>query len=216
MNEFGTFYNPSEINIQRIIEPYQEAFARPPWNEVSKCADESLPQRCAGGLSRIAIGSICGTCETKPSRQAYAAEELIERFKTLEQTRPLSWYTEESNGNVATASLAWTATAKIIAREKYSDNPDMQPWLENILGDNEIVWLDEVFANKAVRATNNLTNFKAMCDGFLERFDNTTLAYRTISPAMTRVALRDFGVTPLQDTPDRRSFIVIDAGKRQA
>ena len=218
MNEFGTFYRAGEMNIETIIKPYQRAFAGPPWNEVSKCADRQVPQRCIGGLSRIAVSSLCGTCEVMPNRPAYEAEELIERFKNLEQSRPLNWYTEETDSGVALASLAWTATPETIAREKYADNPDMKPWLEDTLGEKEIVWLDEVFADKIVRPDKNLTNFKAMCDGYRERFDNPVLAYRTISKAMIYAAFRDFGVTPLQNVPDvqNRSFIVIEPGKEQA
>ncbi len=216
MNEFGTFYRAGEMNIERVIEPYQRAFAGAPWYEVSRCADRQVPQRCLGGLSQTALNSLCGTCSTTPDRPAYEAEELIERFTTLEQSRPLYWYAEETNNGIAAVSLAWTATPETIATEKYANDPDMKPWLENTLDKQEIVWLDEVFADKTVRPNRNLANFKAMCDGYRERFDNPVLAYRTISKAMTRAALRDFGATPLENVPDtqNRSFIVIDPGKK--
>lgn len=215
MNKIGTFYPAGEMNIQKIIEPYQRAFAGPPWYEVSKCADRQLPQRCVGGLSRTAINSLCGTCSLAPDRPAYEAGELLERFTTLEQSRPLNWYAEETDGGIAVASLAWMATPETIATEKYADDPDMKPWLEETFGEQEIVWLDEVFADKTVRADKNLTNFKAMCNGYRERFDTPVLAYRTISEAMTRVAFRDFNATPLRNVPDtqNRSFIVIDSEK---
>lgn len=215
MNEFGTFYRAGEMNIETIIEPYQRAFAEAPWYEVSKCADRQVPQRCIGGLSRIALNSPCGTCSATPDRQAYEAKELTDRFNSLEQSRPLNWYTEETETGIALASLAWTATPETIATEKYANDPDMKPWLEKVFGEQEIIWLDEVFANKTVRPSKNLTNFKAMCDGYRERFDNPVLAYRTISEAMIRAAFRDFGATPLQNIPDQqnRSFIVIEPKK---
>lgn len=218
MNEFGTFYRAGEMNIETIIEPYQRAFAEAPWYEVSKCADRQVPQRCIGGLSRIALNSLCGTCGATPDQQAYEAKELTDRFNSLEQSRPLNWYTEETDTGIALASLAWTATPETIATEKYATDPDMKPWLEKVFGEQEIIWLDEVFADKTVRPSKNLTNFKAMCDGYRERFDNPVLAYRTISEAMIQAAFRDFGATPLENIPDQqnRSFIVVEPGKEQA
>lgn len=211
MNEIGKFYRAGELNIQKLTQPYQQAFAGPPWNEVTKCADRKVPQRCASGLSRTALNALCGICNQAPDLPAYDPGELMERFTTLEQSRPLYWYAEETAEGVALASLAWIASPETIAAEKYPDSPDMKPWLQDTLNNQQVVWLDEVFANKTVRPDRNLTNFKAMCDGFRERLDNTVLAYRTIAPAMTRAALRDFNAEPLKNVPDpqNRSFIVI-------
>lgn len=48
-----------------------------------------------------------------------------------------------------------------------------------------------------------------MCKGFMSALNNTQLAYRTISPAMLRAAEKNFGVTPVDNIPDRRSLLQI-------
>ena len=80
MKELGTFYRPAEIELDRIIEPYQKAFEGWPWYEVSKCVDTQEPARCMGGLSRTAIGDVCGTCDLTPAKPAYEAGDLKTKF----------------------------------------------------------------------------------------------------------------------------------------
>lgn len=86
----------------------------------------------------------------------------------------------------------------------------MQDWLIEKFGDEPIIWLDEVFADKSVRPSGNLSNFSYMCKGFMSALRNSELAYRTISPAMIRVAEKDFNVNPENNVPDRRALIVIE------
>ena len=209
MSEFGIFYKEGEIDTSVIVPSYQEAFSGWPWFEVSKCADQNKIQRCAGGLSRVAIREICTTCGSQPTETAYESNELSERFTMLESTRPTRWYVEWVQDTPALVALAWSAKPRQIAVEKYSDTPKMQDWLVSALPDKPIVWLDEVFADKKVRSSGNLNNFRYMCRGFMAALDNTELAYRTISPAMIRVAEKNFQITPTQAAPDRRSFINI-------
>ena len=209
MNEVGTFYKAGELDFSKVVPVYQEAFSGWPWYEVSKCVDDSRVQRCAGGLSRVAMNEICTPCGNKPSQPAYEASELIERFTMLEATRPTSWYVESVGDDPALVGLAWTAPPEQIAREKYSANPEMQDWLTNELGDEPIIWLDEVFADKKVRPKDNLVNFRSMTRGFMAALDNTQLAYRTISPAMVRAAEKNFNVTPTNNVPDKRALLQI-------
>ena len=90
----------------------------------------------------------------------------------------------------------------------------MKDWLSRSVGMNDIGWLDEVFANKALRASGNLRNFGSMCIGMMERLDTDTLAYRTINERMVASTIRDFGDQATifergSGVPDRREFVVI-------
>lgn len=214
MSEKGTFYQPGELDLMRVIEPYRNAFKGEPWFEVSRCRDEQTPQRCPGGLSRIEIGKGCGTCLLTPTRPAYEREELLDRFAAIEEARPTRWYAESVEGNLAVVALAWLARPSEVAAEKYSDVPAMKDWMEDRLPNEPIVWLDEVFADRSVRERGNLNNFGEMCSGFMAQLEVPTLAYRTISRAMIRAAERDFTITPQMDVPDRRSFVIIEGEKK--
>lgn len=82
----------------------------------------------------------------------------------------------------------------------------------------EILWLDEVFADRQVSRRNNLVNFRPMIYGFSNRLDQMKVAYRTIAPAMTRAAMRDFGDDATidkakSDVPDWRNFVSIDLSR---
>lgn len=207
MSELGKFYKEGEIKLSGIVPAYQEAFSGWPWYEVSKCVDSSPTQRCADGLSSVALKEMCVTCKNQPNQPAYDPGELVERFQTLEAIRPTSWYVESVGKDPALVALAWTASPEDIAREKYGDVPEMQDWLADTLGNEPVIWLDEVFADKSVRPTGNLTNFGYMCKGFMSALNNAQLAYRTISPAMIRAAKKNFGATPVDSVPDRRSLL---------
>jgi hypothetical protein len=204
-----------EIDLSKIVEPYQNAFADWPWYEVSKCADTQQPQRCDGGLSVVSIGDMCKTCTNIPSKIAYESEELKSKFTRLQNTYDSLWYIEEVDGEIALAAFAFRATAAQIAMERYSDVPEMYDWMSEKLGENETVWLDEVFANKKVQQKDNLKNFDSMNQQFGESLAAQNVAYRTTNPAMVRAALRDFGSAAVvydaqNEVPDRRNFITIN------
>ncbi len=213
MSEKGIFYRPGELDLTKVVEPYQQAFAGWPWYEVSKCVDAQTPKRCEGGLSRTEVDESCATCLSVPTRPAYEPEELLDRFAVIEETHPARWYAESAEGKLAVVALAWLARPVQIADEKYNDVPEMQAWMQRSLPDKPIVWLDEVFADTSVRERGNLNNFGEMCGGFMEKLEAPTLAYRTISPAMIRAAERDCNVTPRVGVPDRRAFVVLEGEK---
>lgn len=214
----SNFYTPDGVKplYGEIVPAYQAAFAGEPWYEVSKCADQS--QRCVGGLSSLAVGAsceLCGSCTTNP---AYEAEELANRFNDLATLRPNTWYVEQNGQGVTLAAIAWKANSAVIADEKYSDVPEMAEWLDEVLGSNEVMWLDEVFANKDLKPRGNLQNFGKFVTGMAEMLDSRIVAYRTIEPRMIAVLGRDFGqaasiFTRQLSVPDRRDFVVINLGK---
>lgn len=210
----NNFYTPNEIKTlyNKIIPTYQESFAGPPWNEVSKCADVRL--RCVGGLSSVALGAMCGTCSQVPTLPAYEDEELAVRFDALGETRPTLWYAEQSNQELAMAAVGWKAPARQISAEKYADTPEMADWLQAQLGEQPVVWLDEVFANRTVRPSGNLRNFGRFVVGMANVLGAQTVAYRTVEPKMTAVATRDFGDNAAvfraqADVPDWRDVVTV-------
>lgn len=214
----SNFYTPEEIKplYGEIVPAYQIAFAGSPWNEVSKCADESL--RCIGGLSALAVGSLCDTCGLCPARPAYEADELIGRFDELGSSRPTAWYTERNDLGLTMAAVAWRALPSEIASEKYSDVSEMSDWIVDKLGDEPVMWLDEVFANRKLKSRGNLQNFGEFVLGLGSLLGCENVAYRTIEPRMTTVAKRDFGNNAVVmgrelDVPDRRDFVTINISK---
>lgn len=211
----GKFYTPEEVKplYDQIVPTYQEAFAGEPWYEVSKCIDEF--KRCAGGLSELQIGDMCSNCGICPEKPAYEQQELESRFDNLGLSRPTSWYVEEFEGDITMVAVAWKANLTIIANEKYADVPEMSKWLVDKVGQDQIIWLDEVFANRKLRPTGNLRNFGEMVTGLATKLDSPLVAYRTISPQMKKASRRDLGALATVsarefDVPDRRDFVVID------
>lgn len=213
--ESNNFYTPNEVDYDKIVPVYQEAFRGWPWYEESKCADQERLQRCEGGLSRLALGQTCGTCLNTVSLLAYEPAELIDRFTDIAATRPTWWYQEDIEQQTAVAALAWPTDAARLAQEKYADVGVMNEWMRRQLGEDEFVWLDEIFADKRVRASGNLQNFKAIAEGFMDAFDRDTMAFRTINPALVRAAERDFDASvsvsrqQLSQVPDRRDFVIL-------
>ena len=211
----NNFYTPEAMRplYDKVVPTYQEAFSVPPWNEVSKCTDEQL--RCDDGLSSVAIGDFCNTCGLCPTRPAYEGNELIERFDALGLSRPTAWYTEQNELGLTLAAIAWKALPSVIAAEKYSDVPEMNDWIVDRLGNEPVMWLDEVFANRQLKSKGNLQNFGKFAVGLATILDCETIAYRTIEPRMTAVANRDFGdnasiMTRKLEVPDRRDFVTIN------
>lgn len=214
----NNFYTPETVRplYSEIVPAYQEAFAIPPWNEVSKCVDAQT--RCEGGLSATAIGRICTMCGLCPTKPAYEEDELTERFDTLGLSRPTAWYAEQNDLGLTMAAVAWKAFPADIATEKYADVPEMADWMVDRLGDEPVMWLDEVFANRKLKPRGNLQNFEKFVTGLATMLDCKDVAYRTIEPRMTTVPKRDFGddasvLTRRIDIPDRRDFVTISNAK---
>lgn len=211
----NNFYKPESVRplYDKIIPAYQEAFAGDPWYEVSKCPDQL--QRCAGGLSALAIGDMCNMCGMCPENPAYDTGELASRFDSLASSRSTAWYLEQNYEGVTLAAVAWVATADVIAEEKYNDVPVMENWINTQLGNEEVMWLDDVFVNKQLKPEGNLRNFGKFVTGLAGILNTETIAYRTVNPRMLAAAERDFGqsvdiYTCNKQVPDRRSFVIIN------
>lgn len=214
MSEFNGFSEFEDMDPEEVVRVYIKAFNGPPWNEVSKCADPEVPQRCPRGMSALAVGSVCETCDQTLTEPAFDPEEVALKLEKLSTSRSSLWYQERSEEGLQMFAFAWVATPEDIALEKYSDVPEMKDWLVDRLGDKPIIWLDEVAKDRDIRDKGNLDNFRSICEGYMERFGVSTIAYRTLNKAMTRVAERDFGDDAKIDyankeVPDSRNFVVI-------
>lgn len=211
--------NPGEIRkyYSEITNAYQIAFAGPPWYEVSKCVDAE--QQCEGGFSDQEVGDFCTKCQLCTQEPAYVGSDLVSRFDEIGESRPSRWYLEFCEEKVALAGLAWRASVGQIIDEKYDDRSDIRAWLINQLPfDQDVIWLDEVFANKSIRPDRNLDNFVEMARTFMKELALPQLAYRTINPQMLSGAKR-FGsnvriFSREKDLPDRRDFVIITEGGR--
>lgn len=219
MKELGSFYNPNEIRnfYKEVVPVYQNAFAGEPWFEVSKCVDETSIQRCAGGFSSLSIGDICELCGNCPIKPAYERDGLIDKFELIAKTRPTAWYMETGDKGATLFALAWVATPRKIAEERYPDVPEMAQWMVEKLGASPIMWLDEVFADRTKKPKGNLVNFSDMCSGLAQQLKADRIAYRTIASQMVAAPARDFGekVNVYKrniEVPDRRDFVVINLG----
>lgn len=220
MNTIGTFYRPEEMDYASVVPAYQAAFAEEPWNEVSKCMDVRVPQRCPGGLSSVEVGANCFSCNQSPDQPAYESNELIARFTELGESRPTLWYVETVEARVALAAVCWLSDAKRLAQEKYQDVPAMEPWLGAIFGERPFVYLDEIFRDKTVRPAGNLANFGTMVAGFWRALQNDTLAYRSKNSNLLAKTERTFGSAATiaraerQEAPDwrERSFAIVCVG----
>ena len=212
INKIGVFNRPIDVEdrYQEFAEVYIEAFKGPPWFEVSQCPvkDESY---CPGGFSPIPIGKKCENCNQCPVSEAYEIDQLVEKFTRIGRSKNAYWYSEDTIRGLAMVALAWETTSDVLIAEKYPEQPEIAAWIFDTMGTEPFVWLDEVFADKRVRASTNLRNFAAMTGGFALRLDNPVVAYRTITAQMLRAGERiDAKISDASknEVPDRRNFIV--------
>ena len=206
---------PVEVraSYEDIARAYQDAFSGDPWYEKSKCIDAR--QRCIGGLSSTAVGQVCQVCNLSPQNIAYEYDELVARFDRLASNKEVGWYIERQDSAIALAACAWKTNGKDLVKERYSDDEAMQVWLKNKFADDSFTYLDEIFAQKAVRPSGNLHNFKGIVIDLTDLLNTKQFCFRTINPALVRAAVRDFQEQTQifqrnKDVPDRRDFVIIN------
>ncbi|HZP55434.1 MAG TPA: hypothetical protein VFB03_01550 [Candidatus Saccharimonadales bacterium] len=222
-NEMGRFYSAEEVRefYPEIVPVYQRAYAGEPWFEVSACADSQRPQRCVASLSAVAIGETCQVCGNTPTKPAYDPGELTARLDKLSTDKSSVWYLEREADELVLAALLWNGDAKYIAEAKYADVPEMANWMPKVIGTNEVVWLDEIFADRTRRPNGNLRNFSEICRQSRLRLGPSTMAFRTINEKLVAATERDFdGLAtvfnrqsifgPGPNVPDRRDFVTVE------
>lgn len=208
-----------EAYLPRIAQVYIQAFAGEPWYEVSMCADENQPKRCASGFSPLEVGEVCPHCQKTLTEAAYKPEELQHHMHGIMQKRPTAWYVEETlvdgEEKLALTAFAWTTTSVSLVAEKYKGDQNMLAFFEKLFPQEEqFMWLDEIFADRRnVRPEGNMKHFRAAMTSMARKLGVRKLAFRTINPKVITPALRSFSNAKLYqkpEVPDWRSVIVID------
>jgi hypothetical protein len=213
-----SFYQLSEVlgNTElrsKIFDMYRRAFAREPWNEVSKCNDLN----CDQSFCNQPVGKNCPKCNNSLS-EAYSDSDLIDTFNSLIERKPDAAIIidEMQNGEIALCSIAWTANVAELAAQKYSNNIQMQEWLEEKLGNEQIIYLDEYFGDSDVLPNGKMSNFQESMVVFARFYGFKTVCFRTIEPKMITKSINSFGAKNVKvfekndGVPDRRCFVMID------
>ena len=205
--------------LPEALEGYASAFRAAPWFENTKCADDL--RRCLRGFSPLDNGQQCDVCGIAERLPAYQVDELVAKFEEIFSSRLAALYTEKVANRVAVTSISWRGDATRISQERYGDNANqpMRSFLVDVLADQPVVWLDEVFANFNVRPRGNLDRFGSMTRTIAALLDVPRVAFRSINPAMISPAVRDFGryaktFEPLRQVPDERTFVLINTEGR--
>jgi hypothetical protein len=198
--------------IPRLIPIYQAAFAGEPWNEVSRCSPTSP---CAGQISDKEIGETCPRCGEVLRIPAHPAEVLRERWTGRFNAYETRLYLEQEEGmSYLLAALAWRATPQTLAAACYAEPGEegMQKWLSEELPES-FVWMEEVFANLALRQEGSLWNYEAMVRELLTELDSSVFVFRTINARLIAKTKNVFGPAVQQLTgapdPDKREVLIV-------
>src|SRR5262245_26409351 len=118
-----------EAVVPAVADFYPREFARPPWNERSKCPDDACPV----GLSSLVPGDDCTDCGA-PLVEAYDRSELIKLWRgMLVGQNALMELCTNDDGSPRRMMLAMPTTPAELFRWKYADNPRVWPWLRDTL-----------------------------------------------------------------------------------
>ena len=208
----------------QMVESYQNGFAEAPWNERSKC----LSNAC-GSFSSDFPGSVCTECGDELG-DAYNAQELVQGWLNVLDEDGTIFVTLESDIPVCTTIVRPTDVNELYER-KYSDVPQMQTWLQELIN-GKFVWIEDTYANTAVKKKGNLRDRKEVLTAIASRYSGLLIATRTIVPAVISATARDVGQytdvfegisdvkTPRRDlfrkigkVPDYRTLLSIDGSQ---
>jgi hypothetical protein len=201
----------------RLVPIYQLAFAGEPWHEVSACvAPAQFENACPGGRSSQGIGETCQRCGEILLAPAFSEERLTASWISRFDERDSRFYLERlPDGSCVLAALAWRTNAEVLAELCYydADEGEMRAWLADGLP-GEFVWLEDIFANLALRPQGNLWNYRAMISRFVSELSGTFLAFRSINERLIQKTLTLFGsqaerLVALEDIPDRRDLVIV-------
>lgn len=162
---------------------YIDAFARPPWNEVSRC------QRC-GEISSENIGTMCNVCKTERGA-AYSEDQLHRQWLSLVEEGAIMEIASKDDTPLR-ITLAGLANPAELYERKYSDVLAMEAWLSNQLPE-KFTYIYETFANLAVRPHGNLADRGQVLGRIGAAFAGLPIVTRTIQPAVVRATVRDLG-----------------------
>lgn len=203
--------SPGELNDIGVV--YQRAFAGEPWFEVSKCVSEDATNRCESGFSPLNVGEFCTKCALRTKQEAYPLDQLSESLAERLRYPGARLYREyDQDSRLLLAAIFWEDKPSGIAQKKYADVPKMQAWLGSSLPDEQLIWLDEIFADKTLRPNGNLWNFPNLVSDVFEASSCQRMAFRTINKGLLAKSCEIPGTSILNPgvVPDRRSFVLIE------
>ncbi|MEN9389922.1 MAG: hypothetical protein RLZZ283_22, partial [Candidatus Parcubacteria bacterium] len=184
--------------IPKLVPAYKRAFAGEPWFEVSKCASCDV-------YTRLEPGSACPQCKTKLI-EAYSNQEVSEMLCTIFQNRRATLYVEtDARGNVLVAAVSYPWNKGAMYEKKYRSKGRDSDELRRILKEKvpeRFIWLDEIFADRALRASGNLRDFERIIRDTLRGKRSGVVVFRTISLQLKEKAKRVFPQTEIYDVPD--------------
>ena len=208
----------------RLAQIYKYDFAREPWNERSRCADEL----CATGYCANEPGEACGTCG-RPLVDAYDDDTLIRGWQELvTQEDAMMEIALDDAGEPLRATIARPTTPDELYARKYARLEEMEPWLAETLP-GELIWIEDTFADLTKNTRGNLRTRARTLGRIATRYGGLLVATRTLAPSIVRATQRDL---PEQTTlylgrasedirqvvtagsyaevPDERTFITVD------
>lgn len=208
--------------LRSLAAAYREAFAGEPWNEVSRCVspDKPVNEQCSGGFSALPVGELCRICDDTPLAEAYPFAELEARLADdLARSDTFAYWERDADGAVMVAAIFRLADPIDIAEARYADQPGMQLWFARELGSEPILWLDEIFADRAARPAGNLWNLETAFTDAATAFGVDRVAFRSINERLLGKAasvLDDAQVLDGTALPDERNRSVVVGRARMA
>lgn len=166
-----------------LAQNYIDAFARPPWNEVSRCP------KC-GGFSGLGIGTMCPVCSTVQD-PAYAPDQLYGQWRDLLNQGAMMEVQSQDGAPRRVTIAGLTDPVELYAR-KYQDIPAMEAWLSANLPER-FAYIYETFTDLSKQPKGNLSDRGQTLGRISAAFAGLPIVTRTVQPAVVRATVRDMG-----------------------
>lgn len=205
----------------QLADTYIDDFARPPWNEVSKCSN-------CGAFSASPVGSRCVICNIDQI-PAYDAGGLLNEWRDLLDEGALIEVLRNDEGIPLRTTIAAPLTPAGLFTRKYLEVPEMEAWLEETLP-AEVAYIYDTFANLRISQKGNLSDRGATLGRIAEAFSGLPIVMRTLQPAIIRATVRDagnrtdvyvgrreaglaqaLGARAISTVPDRRTLLYVES-----
>lgn len=176
---------PAEQQLVQLAEVYKEAFARPPWNEVSQCTNEE----CEVNYSEQSVDNCCQGCGG-PLKEAYNTQELMAAWiGILKDQNGFMELESLDDMTPLRVTIARPTTPNELYERKYAGNNEMKEWLQLYMPE-VFVWIEDTFANLKVRPQGNLKNREETLQNIASAYNNLPIYTRTITPEIVAATLR--------------------------
>lgn len=170
-----------------LAESYIDAFARPPWNERSKCVT-------CGIFSEAVAGARCVTCG-KEQIPAYSPPELQQEWaRVIDSDGMIEVALDESRQPIRTTIAGPISPDELFIR-KYADVPAMKPWLAQTFTEKEVAYIYDTFCDLRRSPAGNLRDRQQTLGRIASTYPGMPIVTRTLQEAIVRATVRDAGET---------------------